>query len=321
VDDDAHVTVPYPLPQNLCVNACISTLIFSHCKNVFCIETIQSAEAGMNVETGPERRARGRPRAWSDTTEQNKIKSLDRALVILERLSERGGATLTDLSEDLDQSPATVYRVLSTFEGRNMVDFDPVAQTWHIGAGAFHIGSRFLRRTSLVERARPFLRELIQKTEETANLGVSRDGLVLFLSQVETHHNIRAFFPPGTMSPMHSSGIGKALLAQMDDKEVAAIISKHKLTAFTEHTLVTPDALAADLTATKARGYAFDAEEKNDGMRCIAAPVFDMHGEPIAGVSISGPSARIPDERIDSLGASVKETASKLTAALGGVSG
>lgn len=107
----------------------------------------------------------------------------------------------------------------------------------------------------------------------------------------------------------------------MDDKEVAAIISKHKLTAFTEHTLVTPDALAADLTATKARGYAFDAEEKNDGMRCIAAPVFDMHGEPIAGVSISGPSARIPDERIDSLGASVKETASKLTAALGGVSG
>lgn len=274
----------------------------------------------MNAETGPERRARGRPRAWSDTTEQNKIKSLDRALVILERLSERGGATLTDLSEDLDQSPATVYRVLSTFEGRNMVDFDPVAQTWHIGAGAFHIGSRFLRRTSLVERARPFLRELMQKTEETANLGVSRDGLVLFLSQVETHHNIRAFFPPGTMSPMHSSGIGKALLAQMDDKDVAAIIRKHKLTAFTEHTLVTPEALAEDLVKTKARGYAFDAEEKNDGMRCIAAPVFDMHGEPIAGVSISGPSARIPDERIDSLGLAVKETAAKLTAALGGAS-
>lgn len=279
---------------------------------------MQLTGADMNAETGPERRARGRPRAWSDTTEQNKIKSLDRALVILERLSERGGATLTDLSEDLKQSPATVYRVLSTFEGRGMVDFDPVAQTWHIGAGAFHIGSRFLRRTSLVERARPFLRELMQQTEETANLGVSRDGHVLFLSQVETHHNIRAFFPPGAMSPMHSSGIGKALLAQMEDKEVAAIIRKHKLPAFTENTLTTPEALAADLAATRKRGYAFDAEEKNDGMRCIAAPVFDMHGEPVAGVSISGPSARIPDERIESLAASVKATAAKLTAALGG---
>ncbi|WP_292292248.1 HTH-type transcriptional regulator BhcR [Marivita sp.] len=272
----------------------------------------------MNADTGPERRARGRPRAWGDTTEQNRIKSLDRALIILERLSEWGGATLTDLSEDLKQSPATVYRVLTTFEGRGMVDFDPVAQTWHIGAGAFHIGSRFLRRTSLVERARPFLRELMQQTQETANLGVSRDGQVLFLSQVETHHNIRAFFPPGSMSPMHSSGIGKALLAQMSDKEVAAVVRKHKLTAFTEHTLVTPEALATDLGATRQRGYAFDAEEKNDGMRCIAAPVFDMHGEPVAGVSISGPSARIPDERIESLAAAVKDTAAKLTSALGG---
>ena len=272
----------------------------------------------MNAETGPERRARGRPRAWGDTTEQNRIKSLDRALVILERLSQWGGATLTDLSEDLDQSPATVYRVLYTFEARGMVDFDPVAQTWHIGAGAFHIGSRFLRRTSLVERARPFLRDLMQQTQETANLGIARDGQVLFLSQVETHHNIRAFFPPGAMSPMHSSGIGKALLAQMPDKEVAAIIRRHKLPAFTAHTLVTPEALAADLAETRQRGYAFDAEEKNEGMRCIAAPVFDMHGEPVAGLSISGPSARIPDDRVEILAAAVRDTAARLTSALGG---
>ena len=274
----------------------------------------------MTSEAGSGRRARGRPRAWGDTTEQNRIKSLDRALVILERLSERGSATLTELSEDLKQSPATVYRVLYTFEGHNIVDFDPAAQTWHIGAGAFHIGSRFLRRTSLVERARPYLRELMNMTAETANLGVSKDGQVLFLSQVETHHNIRAFFPPGTVSPMHSSGIGKALLAQMPDKDVAAIIRKHKLPAFTRNTLVTPEDLAADLKATRQRGYAFDAEEKNDGMRCIAAPVFDMHGEPVAGVSISGPSARIPDERIEDLAAAVKATAASLTAALGGPS-
>lgn len=273
----------------------------------------------MSADAPPERRARGRPRSWNDTSEQNKVKSLDRALVILERLSERGGATLSDLAEDLDQSPATVYRVLFTFETRGIVDFDPVAQTWHIGAGAFHIGSRFLRRTSLVERARPFLRTLMQQTEETANLGMMRDGQVLFLSQVETHHNIRAFFPPGAMSPMHASGIGKALLAQLSDKDVAAIIRTHKLQKFTDQTLVSPEALAADLNETRKRGYAFDKEEKNPGMRCIAAPVFDMHNEPIAGLSISGPSARIPDSRIEELSKAVRNAAAQLTEALGGV--
>ncbi|SHG94295.1 HTH-type transcriptional regulator BhcR [Marivita hallyeonensis] len=272
----------------------------------------------MNAEAPPERRSRGRPRAWGDTTEQNKIKSLDRALMILERLGERGGATLTDLAEDLKQSPATVYRVLFTFEARGIVDFDPSAQTWHIGAGAFQIGSRFLRRTSLVERARPFLRELMQRTEETANLGMMRDGQVLFLSQVETHHNIRAFFPPGAMSDMHASGIGKALLAQLPDKDVASIIRARKLSRFTDETLVTPEALAADLEQTRRRGYAFDKEEKNPGMRCIAAPVFDMHSEPIAGVSISGPSARIPDERVEELARAVQHAATQLTEALGG---
>jgi len=279
---------------------------------------MRRAEDAMTLGTGPERRARGRPRAWGDTSAQNKIKSLDRALVILERLSEWDGASLTDLSEDLGQSPATVYRVLFTFEARGLVDFDAAAQTWHIGAGAFHIGSRFMRRTSLLERARPFLRNLMQETEETANLGVMRDGRVLFLSQVETHHTIRAFFPPGTMSPMHASGIGKALLAQMTEKEVIGIIRRHKLAAFTANTLVTAETLAADLEVTRQRGYAFDAEEKNDGMRCIAAAVFDIYGEPVAGVSISGPSARLPDARIAALGESVRSIAAQLTSALGG---
>ena len=134
-----------------------------------------------------ERKARGRPRDWEDKTEQNTIKSLDRAMEVLERLSEMGGSTLSGLASDLDQSPATVYRVLVTLQGRGIVDFEADQQLWHIGAGAFLIGSRFLRRTSLVDRARPILRDLMEATGETANLGVQQGGSVLFVSQVETH--------------------------------------------------------------------------------------------------------------------------------------
>lgn len=272
----------------------------------------------MTGKDSAERRARGRPRAWHDKTEQNTIKSLDRAMEVLEHLSEQSGATLSQLAGDLDQSTATVYRVLVTLEGRGIVEFDPEAQTWHIGSRAFVIGARFLRRTSLVDRARPVLRHLMEQTGETANLGIERDGQVLFMSQVETHENIRAFFPPGALSPMHSSGIGKAILAFLPTPRVERIITRHGLQRFTPSTITTPAALMAELSVTRGRGYSIDAEEKNAGMRCIAAPIFDMHGEVVAGISISGPVSRMAEADTRTAAAAVMDAAHRITDGIGG---
>jgi len=271
-------------------------------------------------DASPERRARGRPRDWADKSGQNTIKSLDRAIDVLQRLGNAGGATLSALAGDLGQSPATVYRVLVTLERRRLVDFDSAAQTWAIGAGAFLIGARYLRRTALVDRARPVLRDLMETTGETANLGVETDGQILFVSQVETHASIRAFFPPGTLSPMHASGIGKALLAQMDPARVARVLAAHPLAAFTPHTLTDPETLAADLTAVRARGWALDGEERTIGMTCVAAAVFDLHGDPVAGLSVSGPTDRLLVSDPGRLGTAVANAARGLTAALGGKS-
>lgn len=264
------------------------------------------------------KRGRGRPRSWDDKAGQNTIKSLDRALEVLTQLGEMQGGTLSEIAGALDQSPATVYRVLTTFQGRGFADFDAQSQTWDIGPAAFLTGSHFLRRTSLVERARPIMRDLMEATGETANLGIERDGKVLFLGQVETHATIRAFFPPGTASAMHSSGIGKALLARMDDARQRRVLAASKLEQFTPYTLTDPEAMIADLRATRARGYAFDGEERNIGMRCIAAPVYDVFGEATAGLSVSGPTSRITDDRIAELAAHVIDAAARLTRAIGG---
>ena len=264
------------------------------------------------------KRGRGRPKAWDDKGQQNTIKSLDRALEVLVALGEMQSATLSQIAGELDQSPATIYRVLSTFQGRRFVDFDEVSQEWSIGPAAFLTGSQFLRRTSLVERARPIMRELMQSTGETANLGIERDGMVLFLGQVETQATIRAFFPPGTASAMHASGIGKALLCRMDDKRQRQVLAASQLEAFTPHTLTDPEAMIADLRKAKVRGYAYDGEERNIGMRCIAAPVFNVFGEVVAGISVSGPTARITDDRVDALAADVMDAAARLTHAIGG---
>ncbi len=264
------------------------------------------------------KRGRGRPKAWDDKGAQNTIKSLDRALEVLVQLGEMQGGTLSEIAGALDQSPATVYRVLTTFQGRGFADFDEQSQIWSIGPAAFLTGSQFLRRTSLVERARPIMRELMEATGETANLGIERDGMVLFLGQVETHATIRAFFPPGTASAMHASGIGKALLCRMDDKRQRQVLAAGQLEKYTPYTLTDPDAMIADLHAAKARGYAIDGEERNIGMRCIAAPVFNVFGEVVAGISVSGPTTRITEDRIDALAGHVMDAAARLTRAIGG---
>ncbi|PWE27514.1 IclR family transcriptional regulator [Pararhodobacter marinus] len=274
----------------------------------------------MESQDNPEsrkRRARGRPRDWDDKTSQNTIKSLDRAMEVLEYISARQGMALSTIADEMGQSASTVYRVLVTLEGRDLVEFDAEEQLWHIGPRAFIIGSRFLRRTSLVERARPIMRKLMEATGETANLGMERDGKVLFVSQVETHANIRAFFPPGTLSEMHASGIGKALLAQLDSEILSQRLARG-LQAFTPRTLVTQDALMADLALIRARGFAFDDEERNIGMRCIAAPVFGVTGEAVAGISVSGPTSRVTVDAVEGLSRPVMEAARALTQSIGG---
>jgi IclR family acetate operon transcriptional repressor len=267
---------------------------------------------------GDTKRGRGRPKAWDSKSTQNTIKSLDRALEVLVQLGEMQGGTLSEIAGALEQSPATVYRVLATFQGRGFADFDAQTQVWNVGAEAYLTGSHFLRRTSLVERARPIMRALMEATGETANLGIERDGKVLFLGQVETHATIRAFFPPGTASAMHSSGIGKALLSRMDDKRQRRVLVAGQMERFTEFTLVDPEAMIADLKVTKARGYAVDGEERNLGMRCIAAPVYNVFGEAVAGISVSGPTSRITVDRIEALAGPVMEAARQLTRATGG---
>lgn len=266
----------------------------------------------------PGRKARGRPRGWDDKTAQNTIKSLDRAMEVFEYLSAAQGKPLTALAEETQQSPATVYRILVTLQGRGLVEFDHEEQVWHIGARAFVIGARFLRRTSLVDRARPIMRRLMEETGETANLGIEQAGSVLFLSQVETHSSIRAFFPPGTLSPMHASGIGKVLLAHMDRDRLGRWLATASLTAFTEHSITRPAALEGNLKNIRDSGYSVDNEEKNLGMRCIAAPVFDVNREVVAGLSVSGPTSRIGLSEIAPLSRRVIEAAHQLTLSIGG---
>ncbi|HET9069122.1 MAG TPA: IclR family transcriptional regulator [Amaricoccus sp.] len=269
----------------------------------------------MEVE---QKRQRGRPKAFNPNPEQTTIQALDRAMAILRVLAGReGGMSLSELAEASGQAPATVYRVLSTLEAHGIVEAQAATQLWFVGQEAFRIGSAFLGRTSLVEQARGVMHALMAETGETANLAIADGGQVVFLSQVETQEPIRAFFRPGTRGPIHASGIGKALLAYHSGEAVARIVREQGLAAFTGRTITEPGRLAEELAAIRARGWAMDDEERTEGMRCIAAPIFNEFREATAGVSISGPTVRMARAG-PGLGETVRAAADRITRAIGG---
>lgn len=262
-------------------------------------------------------RRRGRPRNSPSDAQATGIQSLNRALDVLEALARHEGITLTELAAHLDESPSTMYRVLATLEQRRYVESNPDKQEWFIAAEAFRLGSAFLRRTNIVERSRPVMRDLMARTGETSNLGIERDGDVLFVSQVETHETIRAFFPPGTRSPLHASGIGKALLGAFAEERLAGFLRTASFTRFTDRTVADAGQMQADIARTRSRGYAFDDEERTVGMRCVAAAIINGHGEAVAGISVSGPTIRMPDQRVREIGGLVAMAAAEVSRLLG----
>jgi IclR family acetate operon transcriptional repressor len=266
-----------------------------------------------------EKRQRGRPRAFNATPEASAVQSLDRGLRILAVVAEADGLSLSEIAARSGIAASTAYRMLVTLESHGMVEFEKGEQLWSIGVAAYRTGAAFLRRRKLADRARGIMQSLMEKTGETANLGLAEDDCVVFVSQVETHHPIRAFFRPGTRSPFHASGIGKAVLAHLAPERVTTIIRGTGLEAFTEKTRASAPALVQDLAEIRTRGWSVDDEERHAGMRCVASAIFNEFGEPIGGISVSGPTARVTNERAAMLGPIVQNAATELTDLIGGV--
>jgi IclR family acetate operon transcriptional repressor len=237
---------------------------------------------------------------------------------VLKTVASGDGMTLTMIAETGGQSAPTCYRILTTLKKHRIVEFDEVGQLWHVGLEGFRIGMHFIGRTRIAEQSRPIMQRIMSETGETANLAILDRGEVTFISQVETHEPIRAFFRPGTRGPGHASGIGKAIMAFLPEEQARASLPD-ELPRYTANTITTRDAFMAELSTIRARGFAIDNEERTEGMRCIAAPVFNAYCEPIAGVSLSGPSVRVKLARDAEFGALIKHAADEITGMTGGI--
>lgn len=267
------------------------------------------------------RRGRGRPRTPNARRHPATVQALDRGLSLFALVSREGKATLTELAATSGMAASSVHRMLETLRIHDLVEFDTDSQTWLIGAEAFRIGHGYTRRTEYLEAARMLMRRLVAQTGETASVAALEGHELVYMSQIETQAPIRAFIPPGTRSPLQATAIGKALLAFMPESNRRAILRARAVPVFTRNTITEVDQLLAQLERIRAVGWAVDDEERYSGMRCLAAPIFNEYGEATAGLSVSGPSARLGTEELERHGPSVRAAADEVTDMTGGQRG
>ena len=261
---------------------------------------------------------RGRPALRTDAGNPQ-VQSLDRALGLLEAIAGHDqGIALTDLAQAVRLAPSTAHRLLKSMQSRDFVRQDAERGLWFIGARAFMVGNAFARSRDIAGLARPVMWPLMAKVGESVNLAVLDNDEPVYLSQVECRQMMRAHALPGARPPIHCSGVGKALLAYLSGDRVAAVLSRRGLRRFTDKTITDAGSFARKLQEVKVRGFAVDDEEQSLGMRCVAAAVFDENGDPVAALSVTGPTARISDAKLTEIGNAVRQAADDLSARIGG---
>ncbi len=247
------------------------------------------------------------------------VQSLRRALAIMKVIAAAGdGVTLTEIARATNLATSTAHRLLTTLQQDRFIQFKPDGARWFVGVDAFTVGSAFLGARDVARIARPLLRRLMEQSGETANLAVLSEDMAVYAEQVESLQTVRAICKPGGRVVLHSTSVGKSMLAMMRPEEVSRILTAKGMGRFTPKTIDTPARMAISLSEVRATGYAIDDEEYSPGLRCVAAVVLNEQGEPLGAISISGPTTRVTRERVPQLGALVRTVANELTRELGG---
>jgi DNA-binding IclR family transcriptional regulator len=244
--------------------------------------------------------------------------TLDRALGALLQIGESGsrGLTLAECSASLGYSKPTVHRILRTLASRGFLRVDRERGLYTLGVANLRLGMTFLEQLDLRNEALPILRELGERTGETVHLGVLDGSDVVYIEKVESTHAVRMFSQIGRTTPAYSTGVGKAILAQLPPEEVAQVLPE-RLEARTSATITDRAALLGHLVEVRRRGYSTDEVENEEGIRCVGAPVFDHTGIVCAGISVAGPATRVTSERTPELGRLVQTAALSISRRIG----
>jgi len=247
------------------------------------------------------------------------VQSLERAFNLLEALSEcPDGIQITRLAEKVGLSKSTVHRLLATLINMHYVIKDQESEKYKLGYRLVFLSRNIINNINIISIAKPFLEELAEDVNETIHLCIADMGEVLYVDKIESSQTIRMYSKVGNRAPMYCTGVGKVLLSGMDEDHFNQVADNTDFVVMTPTTITSKDQLREELKRIRKLGYGLDDVEHEEGIRCIAAPIFDYEGKVIASFSIAGPSNRVTMERInDELVEKVHKTSMEISQLLG----
>lgn len=213
-------------------------------------------------------------------------------------------------------SRPTAYRLLATLQSRSYVR---QTQDGHydLGTNVLSLSKSFLDHLDLPELAKPILYELSQVSNETTHLGILDDMSILYIGKVESPQKVRLHSAIGTRNPLYSTAMGKAILAFLPVRQRNALLDRTTFTPHTANTITDPAVLLEHLERIQAQGFAIDDVESEEGIRCVAAPIFSLDGPAFAAVSISGPAYRLSIPKLIELSELVIKAANDISRQVG----
>jgi IclR family acetate operon transcriptional repressor len=247
-----------------------------------------------------------------------RVPILDRTLDLLELLSSQPHAlTLTELTEALKMPKNSVFRIATTLTLRGYAERDEDTKAYRASRKLLSLGHAAVGGQRLVEAAAPVLSSLRDASGETALLGTLAGNHGVVLDQAPSPLPVKVVVEIGHAFPLHTAAPAKAMLAHLDARKRGEFIKQIKFTKRTPKTITSVKAYLSELTEVRARGYALDRGEESETFACVAAPVFDHRGHPVAAIWISGPSDRVRPAVFGRMGEMVKRHAAQLSRALG----
>ncbi|MGB2962400.1 MAG: IclR family transcriptional regulator [Anaerolineales bacterium] len=249
---------------------------------------------------------------------KNTVQSVERAFDLLDLLAdttENTGLSLAELSDGAQLNKSTAHRLLSTLIRTQYVRQDSISKRYFLGSRCLRLHNSADTQNDLRNIAMDTLQNLAEKTNELVNL-TNRE--VIYIAQACAGHRVVGMFTViGSQAPLHCTGVGKAILAHLPQPELDLFLSTDTLKSYTIHTITNEFQLRKQLEQIREDGYSVDNEEREIGVRCIAAPIFQANGKVVGAVSVSGPPARLNPSQDHELSVRVIHAAAEISKQLG----
>lgn len=248
-----------------------------------------------------------------------KNQSTEKIFRIMEFLAEQAEpCRLMDVATALDMNQSTALRFINTLVKLGYAAQEKSSSKYYLTFKICMLSNKIMRRITLSQIARPYMRELACAVRESACLAIEQQEQVVYIEIAEGPQQVvRAMQRIGNIAPIYCTGIGKLFMLNKSREEIEHIFDTQPIIKFTENTITTKEGIFQELEQIRKNHYACDNEECEPGARCFAVPIYNADGKIVAGLSVTGPTVRLNQDFCEKNISVLQDTAKDISSQLG----